>query len=112
MKILENKNFIDYGKKANLKSYYIHKQDHLDKNNSKNDEFSMNKYLSFFLILQMKLFDYKIISRADISSKLAQSDMNLEEYLNLLKVPKTTLAYLKDFYNCKIISIFRIIKFK
>ncbi len=39
--------------------------------------------------------------KADISTKLAESDMSLEEYLNKLKISKHIMNYYKDFFNCK-----------
>ena len=52
------------------------------------------------MILKLRIFEYKIISRADISTKLAESDMSLEEYLNKLKISKDIMNYYKNFYSC------------
>lgn len=98
MKILEDKSSVIYGQKANLKGYNI--KSSLDRN--QNENFSIEKNLNFLTILKLRLFEYKIISRADISTKLAESDMSLEEYLDKLKISKNIMDYYKKFFNCKL----------
>jgi len=98
MKLFEDKSAIIYGQKANLKGYNIKLKS--DKNEKENN-FLIEKNLNILMILKLRLFEYKIISRADISTKLAESDMSLEEYLNKLKISKHIMNYYKDFFNCK-----------
>jgi len=102
MKILEDVNAIKYGQKSNLKGFNIQ----LSSNNNEKEKFIFEKNLNLIKILKLKFFEYKIISKADISTKLADSDMNLEEYLNKLKISKVIMDYYKNFYNCKYIIFF------
>ena len=93
MKILKDENLI-FGKKTNLKSFIIK-----DKKNEDNI-FQIEKGINILLILKLKLFEYKIITRSDISNHLADNDMNLDEYFNKLKISELIKNYFKDFYSC------------
>ncbi len=101
MNIINDNKLITYGKKSNLNSFNIHKK---IINESENIIFERN--LNMLLTLQLKLFDYKIISRADISTKLSDIDMSVEEYLQKLNISKKVMDYYKDFYNCNLKFIF------
>ena len=97
MKILKDENLI-FGKKTNLKSFNIK-----DKKNEENI-FQIEKGINMLLILKLKLFEYKIITRSDISNHLADNDMNLDEYFNKLKISESIKNYFKDFYSCILIK--------
>jgi len=104
--VLNDNYIISYGKKTNLKSYYIKKSFLKD-----TEKFDFEKSVNMLLILQLKLFEYKLISRADISKKLAEMDMNLDEYLKEIKIHKKIMEYFKDFYNCKYFTGILYLKF-
>ena len=72
-----------------------------------NEKFKKEKNMNLLLALRLKLFDYKIKKRKDISMKLLEKDLNLEEYLTLLNISKAVKEYLKEFYKCKKLNFFK-----
>jgi hypothetical protein len=108
MKIFENKKIIQYGNKSNLQRFNIKTSNNHNDNNNNNynnnynkEIFNKEKNINFFLAIKLKLFDYKIKRRKDISMKLIEKDLNLEEYLKQFNISKEVNEYLKGFYKCK-----------
>ena len=103
MNIFENKKIIQYGNKTNLQRFNI--KNNNNNNDNDNEIFIKEKNINFSLAIRLKLFDFKIKRRKDISLKLLEKDLNLEEYLNQLNISKEVNEYLKGFYKCKEILI-------